>query len=150
MHLYEINREIERILEGSVDPETGEVLTPLEELDKLGIDRVTKVLDTAAFVKGLSAEADAIKAEEKALAARRKILENRETWLREYLRQNLEEGERMNNSRIAISWRKSSAVEIQNEEVIPDDYYVIKRDISKTLISEAIKAGTTVPGAALV
>jgi len=56
----------------------------------------------------------------------------------------------MNNSRIAISWRKSSAVEIQNEEVIPDDYYVIKRDISKTLISEAIKAGTTVPGAALV
>lgn len=150
MHLYEINAEIERVLEGSIDPETGEVLIPLVELDELQIDRVTKILDTAAYIKGIQAEAEAIKAEEKILAHRRKALENRETWLREYLRQNLEEGERMNNSRISITWRKSSAVEILDDTAIPEEYWSVKRDISTTLIADAIKTGVDVPGATYV
>lgn len=53
---------------------------------------------------------------------------------------------------IKISFRKSSSVNIFDEESIPEEYKVKKEvvTISKTKIGEAIKAGVEVPGANIV
>lgn len=150
MKLYEINNAIRVLLESSVDPDTGEIIADLSGLDTLEIDRLQKITDVACYIKGLDCEAEAIREEEKGLAKRRRSLESRVEWLRGYLKSNLDDGEKVSDSRVVLSWRKSVAVVINDEEAIPDDYYIVKRDISKGLISDALKRGTEVPGAALV
>lgn len=150
MKLYEINAEIERLLESAVDPETGELTGSVEGLDQLEMDLKTKVLDTACYIKGTEAEAEAIREEEKKLAARRKTLERRTEWLREYLTQNMTAGEKLKDNRVSLSWRSSVSVDVLDEEVIPENFWRIKREVDKTSIRDALKAGTMVRGAQLI
>jgi len=49
-----------------------------------------------------------------------------------------------------LSIRTSNAVEITQDLDVPDEYWVVKKEISKTLISNAIKDGLEVPGAKMV
>jgi hypothetical protein len=46
-----------------------------------------------------------------------------------------------------LSTRKSQAVEVLDEQLIPADFWVIKKEVSKSTISQAIKDGEEVPGA---
>jgi hypothetical protein len=48
-----------------------------------------------------------------------------------------------------LSTRKSVSVEILDDKIIPDDFWVIKKEVSKSTISQAIKDGAEVPGAQL-
>jgi hypothetical protein len=41
------------------------------------------------------------------------------------------------------------AVQVLDEEQIPDGFFKTKRELSKTLLKEALNAGETVPGAVL-
>ena len=69
MKLYEIDRSIQEILDNmSVDAETGEVTLDEEGLAALQLAREQKLEGVALCIKNLSAEAEAIRNEEKALA----------------------------------------------------------------------------------
>jgi hypothetical protein len=46
-----------------------------------------------------------------------------------------------------LSTRKSQAVDVLDEQLIPADFWVIKKEVSKSTISQAIKDGAEVPGA---
>jgi hypothetical protein len=46
-----------------------------------------------------------------------------------------------------LSLRKSQSVEITDENEVPDEFWAIKKEISKSTISQAIKDGLEVPGA---
>jgi len=48
-----------------------------------------------------------------------------------------------------LSTRKSVYVEILDDKIIPNDFWVIKKEVSKSTISQAIKDGAEVPGAQL-
>ena len=48
-----------------------------------------------------------------------------------------------------LSTRKSVSVEILDDKIIPNDFWVIKKEVSKSTISQAIKDGAEVPGAQL-
>ena len=50
---------------------------------------------------------------------------------------------------INFSIRKSVSTEITDEKLLPDEYVVVTRTPSKTLIKEALDAGKVVPGAQL-
>ena len=50
---------------------------------------------------------------------------------------------------VKLSTRKSQAVEILDEAELPDAFWVVKREVSKSSISEALKAGEEVPGAVM-
>ena len=69
MRIYEIDREIEALLE-ECDPETGEALFDEEKLAALEAQRETAVEQLALGYKNLAAEAEAIKAEAAALTKR--------------------------------------------------------------------------------
>lgn len=152
MKLYEINAELDALLE-MVDPETGELLCDLDALEALTIAREEKLEGLALAVKNYESDAAAIKAEEKALADRRKALENKADRARQFLQSELN-GETIKTARVVVSYRRSEAVEIRDPDFIlyADPKFLTQKipDINKTAIKAAIKAGEIVPGAELV
>jgi len=156
--LYEINQQIEQIIMDAVDPETGELLYDIDaELEKLHLDAETLLENQACFVKNLEAEAEALKAEEAKLAARRKRVETlaitRKQAIRDYM---LSTGrDKLRSSRIYASFRRSQAVEIQNMKEFlafaPASLLRTKDpEPNKAAIKEAIQAGIEVAGAEIV
>lgn len=109
------------------------------------------------FILKLESEADAAAAEIKRIQALKKAKENTVNRLREHLLAALmvfteedAKGIRRYETPLAkLSTRKSQAVEVLDESEIPDAFWVIKKEISKSTISQAIKDGEQVPGAQL-
>lgn len=150
MNLYEINQEIDRAIQNCIDPETGEILDDTSELDALTLARDEKIENIACYIKNLKADAEAIRTEEKKLAERRKTCENRAEWLKKYLANNLQ-GEKFKSPRVAVSWRRSQAVVVEDIRKLPEDYLRYKDpEPDKTAIKDAIKKGFDVEGAELV
>ena len=152
MTLYEINAELLALLE-QVDEETGELTCDPEQLEALAIAREAKLEGLALYVKNLSAEAAAIKAEAKALTERQKAAEYKAARARQYLSDQLH-GEKFKTPKVAVTWRKSVATELSEGvtwETFDERFLKYKDpEISLSAIREAIEAGETVPGAALV
>ena len=156
MNLYEIDRQIQELIENSVDPETGELYLNDNELNALQMEREAKIENLACYVKNLVADAKAIREEEIALADRRRKAEAKAERLKAYLSDALA-GEKFSTSRVAISWRKTNAVQVDENlflsstanELIPGAI-TYEPKISKTAIKKAIEQGQTVIGAELV
>lgn len=152
MNLYEISAEIQSAWDKAVDQETGEVLSEeaLELIDKLEMDFDNKVENIALWIKNLNAEAEAIKAEKLALAARQSSVEKKADSLKRYLASALG-GNKFSTARVAVSFRKSEQVEV-DEGVWFDDEYLTYTDPkpNKTAIKKALKSGVEITGARLV
>lgn len=149
MTLFEIDTALENAFWDCVDPETGEI-TDSMSLDALKMARDEKIENIGLFIKNLTAEATAIKAEEANLAKRRKSCENRAAWLRKYLANSLQ-GESFKTPKLSVSWRKSESVEVENVWDLPDDYVKFSDPTpDKVKIKESLKQGIEVNGAELV
>lgn len=130
LSLYEINTAILAAELRCTDTETGEFDDArFDELtSELGLEE--KVLNVAAFVKSLRAEAQAVKEEAKKLTERADATKKRAERLQEYLQDNLEEGQSFKDSRSEVKWKKS-----------PDKVVVDMEDV--TLLSLRFKRITT-------
>lgn len=149
MKLYEIGQLYRDALETiEIDPETGEVLS-LGALPAIQADAEEKEEATACFIKEKRAEAAAIKAEKLALDKRQKSAEKTAERLTEYLAQVMAETgqQKVSTPRCTISWRKSSAVEVEDETLLPEAFRRVKIEPNKTEIKKALQAGEAVPGA---
>ena len=144
MTLYEIDSAIT----SCVDPETGEILD-LEWLNKLQMDRSRKIENILLWIKNLESDAEQIKAEEKALADRRKAAEKKAESLRGYISDMLH-GEKFSSPKVAVTWRKSEAVIVDDVEMMEElsDDYLIYDDPkpNKPKIKAALKDGAIIPG----
>lgn len=167
MKLYELEPAFNELLAdidaGRVDPEeavtdgeTGETITLAEALDRLAIEHDRKAEGIGLWIKNLSAEAEAIKAEKEALAKRQKTAERRVESLKAYLAMCLG-GVKFTTPRVAISFRAThNAVEISKdaqkalEEAADERYCTAKWSLSKTLVKDALLRGESVDGAKLV
>ena len=145
-NLYEINEAIKN----TIDLDTGEIVD-FEAFEKLQMERNEKLENIALWVKNLLSEAEALKAEEKAFAERRKAAENKAESLKRYLDSALN-GQKFSTTKVAISYRKSTSVEVDESKlpakwlrVIPETHVVDKVEITK-----ALKAGEKIDGAVLV
>ena len=149
MNLYEINVEIERLVNSCIDPETGE-FTMSPELEQLQKDRGNKLENIALLYKNTLADAAAYKEEKDAFAAREKSAKSKAENLKRYLDTALC-GEEFKTTRCDIRYRRSEAVEIDDGTKLPDAYLVIKDpQPNKTEIKRAIKAGIDIAGCRLV
>ena len=109
------------------------------------------------FILKLESEAEQAAAEIKRIQALKKAKENTVLRLKETLLAALmvfteedAKGIRRYETPLAkLSTRKSQAVEVLDEQLIPADFWVIKKEVSKSTISQAIKDGEEVPGAQL-
>lgn len=123
------------------------------------MERDNKIEGVALYVKQLQAEADAIKAEEKALEQRRKSKERLLTGYAEWLR-NVLGGQSFETAKVALGFRKSTACEINGCELdliefleksgFDDCVKYGSPEISKSKITKLLKDGVEIPGAVLV
>ena len=150
MRLYQIDSELrllDQMIEEWAQEHEGDITDfPLnEELDKLNISRENKILGLAVLYKELSGEAAAIREEEKAQAKRRQALERRADRLSAFIQSTLPAGEKLADSRAALTWRKSSVVEVPAEltaEAIQAAYpgaVKVKIEASKTELKTLLK-----------
>lgn len=147
MNLYQIN---EAILE-CIDTENGDILD-VEKLEALEMERDAKISNIACWVKELRSDAAGIKAEKDALDKRMKAKENLADRLSNYL-QNFLNGAKFEDSRCAISYRKSESTEIAEDldlNTLPDDCKKITVTANKTAIKAALKSGEKIDGCTLV
>lgn len=145
-NLYEINEQLLNL----TDSETGEI-EDWSAFEALQLARDEKIENIALYHKNLLAEAAALKAEEKSFADRRKRAENKADSLKRYLDSALH-GQKFNTVKVAISYRKSTSVEVDESKLpanwlreIPASHVVDKVEITK-----ALKAGEAIEGATLV
>lgn len=150
LKLYEIPTEIDAL----IDPDTGEI-TDVEKLNQL-VNRFNNGVEWLALeVKNSLAEADALKKEKEAFAQREKVASNRAKNLKNYLTYLLN-GEKFKTDKVAISWRRSEQVQVDEENFLPwakehNAYLRWKEpEVDKTALKEAFKQGIEVPYAELV
>lgn len=151
--LYEINQNILNCItteEGmTVNTETGEVID-VAALEALELERSEKIRNIALWIKNLKSDAVALDAEEKAFKARKDAAKRKAEQLSGYLASVLN-GEKVTGTDFAISWRKSTAVNVLDEKNIPPTFLIPQPPkVDKAGISKALKNGESVTGAELV
>lgn len=145
MTLYQLNEQIQKAIELGFDPETGEILDA-SALEQLQLDRDEKIENICLFIKDLKAEAAALDAEKKNLDARSTVAKRKSDSLSRYLQAMLD-GEKFKTARCSISYRKTSAVIVDDENELPELCVRIRKEPNKTAIKDYINAGVSVPGA---
>ena len=125
-----------------------------DTLESIGGELQEKATNVAFVIRDMEATAAAIAAAEMQMAVRRKAIERRAEWLRDYLRHHMEQ---TNIARIDTPWFRMSvrsnppAVEIIDERQIPAEYMTTPPPVvDKTSIRKAISSGQDVPGAKLI
>ena len=145
MTLYEIDAAIL----DCIDAETGEVVDA-DKLNDLQMEREEKVEAVALWIKDLTAEAAALKAEKQAFSERQAAAEKKAESLRKWLSDALA-GQKFKTTRVAVSFRKTESVDVPDVWALDDSFLKYAEPTAdKAKIKAAIKAGETVTGAELV
>ena len=144
--LYEIDRDIL----ACCDLDTGEVIDP-ELLEQLVMAREQKIEGVALWIKNLQSDALAYKAEKEAFEKREKAALAKVESLKKWLA-NVLEGEKFTTARCAVSFRKSTKLEVSDPEKLPKALMVetITTKPDAVAIKALLKSGMDVPGCRLV
>jgi phage host-nuclease inhibitor protein Gam len=161
MHLYEIAKVLEDLkeeIENGNIPE--EAIADTLECVEMAFEE--KADNIACIIKNWKAEVAAIKAEEDALAQRRKVKEREMERLTNYLADILHSSgfEKVETARNKISFRKNPPKVVVADEAAfiewamknEKDYFLSygKPTLNKTNIKDAIVCGEVVPGAQIL
>lgn len=152
MKLYEINKEIEKIMDNIENDDGTLSIENSSLLDQLQIEKESKLLDVACWIKKLKYESESLKSEAQNLTDRRKSIDRKIESLENYISINLEDKKiKISDSRTKISFRRSEFVDQLSENInfndFPEDCFKIETayKINKPAISEKIKSGLEVP-----
>jgi hypothetical protein len=152
--MYQISKDHD-ILMQIVEDNEGEVTPEIEQALALTFENFTeKAASYACIVKHYEDHATVV---EKEIDRLKKILEQAKK-RKELFKQNLENAmkvfqvEKIDTPLLKLSFRKSEAVEILDEDQVPQEFKDVKitESVSKTKIKDAIKEGKVIPGAQLV
>lgn len=127
--------------------------TVADTLESLSGDLTDKAQNVAYVALNFEATAEAIKAHAAKQIERAKAIQERAAGLRRYIAASMEAVgmEKIEGPGVKLSFRKSTAVVIDGEDLIPTEYMRRKPapplEPDKAAISAAIKAGKEVPGA---
>lgn len=151
--LYELTEMYQNIWDLIGDDEVD--LEALEKALKDIEDNIEiKAENTAKLIKGIDADVEVIKAEEKRLADRRKVLENKKEGIKTYLENHLRimEIDKVKTPLFTVALQKNPpSVNILDEKLIPKDYIktVTTTSISKKDLLEDLKQGLIIDGVEL-
>jgi len=143
--------DMQKLQEMEIDEQTF-----ADTLEGLSGELEIKATNVAMFIRNLEASADAIKVAEKAMADRRKLIESKANRLKEYLLENMVRTgiTKIESPHFVLSVRKNPpAVDVFNQEMIPDEYFDIPEppapSLNKNRLKEDLKAGVVIDGARL-
>ena len=150
--LWEIDEQIENIMNTLVDEETGEINEEaIEQLEQLGIERKEKLGNCGVVIKNLKAEIEAIQNEIKALKHRAEVKGNKVDRLMAYVEKSLK-GEPLETSKVSYVFKSSERVEITEDALVPDQWceYKVECKPKKNEIKAALKNGESISGCQLI
>ena len=159
MKLYEVNQEIENLLEAlEPDPETGEIPANEDEIiaqiNALALKREDILSYLAKLALDSKATVQAMKAEEKRLHDRRAAMEAKHEHLMSVLDRECG-GERTDLGVATLIYRKSSRVEVTDSRAAiawlkkhhhEDCYRQPDPEISKLYVGKLLDTGEHIPG----
>ena len=139
MRLWDIDEEIEKALSLGTDPDTG-LLTEeaLAKVESLEMEREATHLGLARYAKGEATEAAILRAQIQAtrdalneqladLEQRAKIHEGRNARIVEHLLEHLKDRpdaeRKLKDAVVRLRWGASVAVEIENEDAVPKEFW---------------------------
>lgn len=150
MKLYELTSSYTQLLDlaDSLDEETfRDTLSAIEEAIE------DKAENTAKLIRGLEADIEILKAEEKRLADRRKALESKVSNTKTYLQEQLEIAgvDKVKRPTITVAIQNNPpSVEVADESLIPSHYMIPQPSkIDKQAISTALKEGLLIAGCSM-
>jgi hypothetical protein len=156
MNLWELTQEELSFI--ALMEETGGEVTD-EILEELAIRKENFEAKAESYTKlimKLESEVDIAAAEIKRIQSLKKTKENTVERLKETLknavmvfgREDAKTGKkRYETPLFKLSLRHTKSVDIIQELDIPDEFWVVKKEISKSMLSEAMKDGANIPGA---
>lgn len=149
MNLYEIKQSIQEAIDKCIDMETGEITNP-ELLDSLNMALNEKRENIALYIKNLTCDSKAVDEEIKNLTARKKSINNKIDWLKQYLANDLQ-GNKFETSKVVVSFRKSKSVDIQPNAEIPNEFLIQQEPKpDKSGLKKAIQSGEVIAGVSIV
>ena len=151
--LYDIDTRLFNIFIADgvgIDERTGEVLDA-PALEALQMEKWEKVDNICRFIKNLESDAEQYRAESDRLKRRMEAANKKAEQLKAYLSMHLDQGQKADVPSAQIRWRKSQAVTIADESLLPSAFVktVTETKPDKAAIRDHLKKGHTVPGACL-
>lgn len=147
MKLYELIECYRNILEIEEDADAKKALDAIDEAIEEKADNIAKL------AREIEAEVKAIKTEEERLFSRRKALENKAKWLKDYLEGSMLaiNKKKFKTDLFSFNIQKNPAsLKITDESKIPEEFLIIEKKVNKKELSEAIKCGKYLDCAELV
>lgn len=157
MKIYDIDARLDELLNGSVDEETGEIITDFDEIEKLQMEREAIREGIACHIVGDRAEILALQMQEQKLKERRQRLEKHVAKTEEYL-ERISNGENLQSDRVSITFRKSAGRVVVLDEARLIEWAIANHDdllnykapeIKKAAIKAAIQGGEDIPYASI-
>jgi len=152
MNLYEITQQ-QQELNNLLEESYGELTPELEQALELNLDNFSaKAEGYVKAIKNYKAESDAIAEEIKRLQEKKKVCENAVNRMKTALSTSMDifGMNKVQAGLFKISLTTSKAVNIIDENAIPENYKRVKYEVSKTDIKKAIESGETIEGAEIV
>lgn len=149
--LYQLTNDYETVWQMVLD-EDADLETLQGTLEAIETSIEVKAHNTAALIKQLDGTAEIIDAEIKRLQARKKAFETKSDNIKAYLHSQLEIAgiDKLKTATFSFTIQNNpAAVNITNPALIPASFQIIKYDLNRAAIKDALKAGTEVPGAEL-
>jgi len=145
--LYQLTDDLQ-IIQNMIE-EGAEGLEDTLESIELALE--DKLEGYAMVIKNVESDVEGLKAEIKRLSERKTTLENGIKRMKENMQFALEisGNKSVKTPRFTIGLRKSTAVQIEDEEVIPEEFVKVTKTISRSELAERLKE-QEVPGAKLV
>lgn len=157
MKLYELQPEIEQIGEALnlyASEHMGDITDfPYEaQYEALQGERDQKLLNLGSWFKSVQAESKAYADEIKVMQDKKKVRDNKMQWVKEFINSYLKVGEKINDTRVQLSWRKSETVEIDDMfdiKRLPGAFVKVVEEVDKTMVKNFLKQGKTLKGITL-
>lgn len=149
--LYNITED-QRLINAMLEENGGELTPEIEEAMQITEDNfLDKAEAYGATITEYDAQAEACDAEIKRLLSYKRTCQNVSRRMKERLSEAMRAFHRENVTAgtFRFSFRKSTAVVVENEDMIPDEFFKMERTLCKKELKDALKAGDIIVGAKL-
>lgn len=152
-NLYQLSNDYMEIFNAvceSADDETGEVDTALvEQLNAIQGAFEAKAINVAYLYRECDDEIIRIDRLMERLTKRKKRLASARERIKEYLSTAMQNAgvDSVKGDYATLSFRSSEETVIDNIAFLSDEFFIVKKEVSKTAIKQAIKQGREVLGA---
>jgi hypothetical protein len=151
MKLYEISALYDKALNAFSEMDIDEQ-TIHDTLEGIIGTFEEKAISVCSYIKNLEAEMKAMREYEISMQARRKVIENNVNKLKKYVKSqmdNLSIGKIHGTEFDIVVKRNPPAVHIIDENKIPEEYFVLKKEVDKSAIKEDLSRDLIIPGVEL-